>query len=700
MSLKNDIGANLHEENLKLISTHLNDDSYEFDQSVKSNFKKEKILNEILYFSDTENNILNTSKKISNFEIIDFENDLSLVDQKKSFVIKDQIEKTIITNNKNIKKECKTEDLKIKTQESNQEISSTKFTSTNTNTKNTKKSTLSGSLGYMNPIVSTSKYLNETNYPSTMNLFLPNSTQNFFINNLNLNKNETSFPQNNTNNTNNHFNISNAHLVNYGNFSNSNVINLPYNPSVIAYPFSNYNYQQQTYFPSNMYNFTSNNIPNSFIINNLNSKTPQISSSNINMNMNNLIINKPLIPNNFLSNQNCYFVNNVHNNIQPPQIKQISNNFHDASKKNIKNEQKLIKETKTQSLKNKISNPVENEAYKQNCLLYIKEITLHTTLTKFLCSHKGCKELQNKITIVSKEISEYLINQLIEEEGLENIMTNPYSNYIFQKFYDKCDASFRVYIIKSIKNFKEIANTVYGSHSLQFMVCCNPSKLEINILQEIASFNFKELSIGSNSYHLVIKCLENFRENQRESLNNKLISNVGDLAMDVFGVSVVSFLTKIKKLFSEASKNIQIQIFENSQNYFHDLILNPYGNYFIQFILEHTDYKDRKSLAKILINNILEYSLSKYSSNVIFKFFETSSRSEKKKIIEKVLNPEELGQHKKIKGLYMIVNKCVELLPSEEVDIYLTKFKSSIKCQYVLDMLYLKKESYSESNQS
>ena len=117
-------------------------------------------------------------------------------------------------------------------------------------------------------------------------------------------------------------------------------------------------------------------------------------------------------------------------------------------------------------------------------------------------------------------------------------------------------------------------------------------------------------------------------------------------------------------------------------------------------MLDQTDYKDRKSLAKILINNIIEYSLSKYSSNVIFKFFETSSRSEKKKIIEKVLNPEELCQHKKIKGLHLIANKCVELLPSEEVDIYLTKFKSSIKCQYVLDMLYLKKESYSESNQS
>ena len=529
---------------MKLISTHINEDSYEFDQFVKSNFKKEKKQNEIIYFSDTENNILNTSNKLSKIEIIDFENDLSLVDQKKSFVIKDKIEKTIIINSKNIKKESKTEDLKLQTQETKKEILSTKFTSTNANTKNTKKSTLSGSLGYMNPINSASNYLNEPSYQTTMNLFLPNSTQNFFINNLNLNKNETNIPQNNTNNTNNHFNISNTHLVNYGNFnSNSNVMNLPYSSSVITYPISNYNYQQQAYFPSNMYNLTSNSIKNNFINNNYHSKTPQISSSNIKLNMNSLIINNPIIPNNFLSNQNCHFANNIHNNIQPPQFKQININFHKASKKKSKNEQTTIKETKTQSLKNKISNPVENEAYKQNCLLYVKEIILHTTLTKFLCSHKGCKELQNKITIVTKEIAEYLINQLIEEDGLENIMTNPYSNYIFQKFYDKCDASFRVFIIKSIKNFKEIANTVYGSHSLQFMVCCNPSKLEINILQEIASFNFKELSIGSNSYHLVIKCLENFPEDQRESLNNKLISNVGDLAMDVFGVSVVSFLT-------------------------------------------------------------------------------------------------------------------------------------------------------------
>lgn len=127
------------------------------------------------------------------------------------------------------------------------------------------------------------------------------------------------------------------------------------------------------------------------------------------------------------------------------------------------------------------------------------------------------------------------------------------------------------------------------------------------------------------------------------------------------------------------------------QKHYLELIQNPYGNYFIQDILESIpphEFKERELLNTEIINNILNLSTQKFSSNVVVKFLNNCcSQEEKKKSVINFFEFDQLSILKKNKYIITVTSKIVEFIPDNEIDHYLTELNKNPKLYFLSNVL-------------
>lgn len=179
--------------------------------------------------------------------------------------------------------------------------------------------------------------------------------------------------------------------------------------------------------------------------------------------------------------------------------------------------------------------------FTENNIDYIQSIISNSNIGSFLCSHKGSKEFQKKISHFNHQLSDFLLISIIESNSIEKVMVDPYANYIFQRAIDCCSPETRIQIMKSIKkNFMVIASNVCGSHSLQCMVQLPKTQKETLHMQDLLVKYCNQIAMDQNAVHIMLKSLSSIREDDRKELNETILVESIKLVFDVFGVCVVS----------------------------------------------------------------------------------------------------------------------------------------------------------------
>ena len=262
---------------------------------------------------------------------------------------------------------------------------------------------------------------------------------------------------------------------------------------------------------------------------------------------------------------------------------------------------------------------------KEVCMfLYIinkKGVSYFISLVKTI---KGSKYLQNILfTNPPKYIEIDFITKIICSNYKE-IMCDYYGNYFLQKFFPFCTHKHRMDILYSIKNdYIDIANNICGNHSLQCLISLQTSKEEKEITRLYTQNNLKELCYGGNSSHVISKIIKTFKEPERQYINTFVLNNLLDLCVDSNGICIVKeFIYNIE---SNYHIKLIISTFEKETT---KLTLNQFGNFIIQEVIKFFGYNYCKKIIKNLINNIVEFSISKFSSNVIDFLLEYLSKKQ------------------------------------------------------------------------
>jgi hypothetical protein len=195
--------------------------------------------------------------------------------------------------------------------------------------------------------------------------------------------------------------------------------------------------------------------------------------------------------------------------------------------------------------------------------------------------------------------------------------------------------------LNSIKDYMiYISQTENGSRVMQSLIDkIKDNNILLNKLIYYLSNDINLIKIFKSSYghHFIKYYLSKIHQREFITFIYKLIfTNFIELSQDKFGVCIV------QKAFSESEKEDFDILLKLTEKNFKILINHCFGNYLIQYIFlkinDITKFNKIFNLVKIIEENIMEYSVNKYSSGVLEKLFEKGDVKVNEHIINYLLN--------------------------------------------------------------
>ena len=254
----------------------------------------------------------------------------------------------------------------------------------------------------------------------------------------------------------------------------------------------------------------------------------------------------------------------------------------------LKNNSEEANSTSSQSndedKNNKVNNNCNNIFFENNDsndskLLLLSNIDL---LLENLKTFKGsiiCQGFIENLDNTEKECS-ILFNNIMPH--LCTIMCLEYGNYFFQKFLKKLNLAQKLKVYNIIEpNFYNIATNKFGTHSIQSLIDNIQSPYELFALNKLISKNMYFLFVNNNAYHIMMKIILDFPEEQRNVLNLFLVMNVEKIITNCNGAFCINkFITHNKDL------NLRALLIKNLQKNIKELIYNKYSCINLLLILE------------------------------------------------------------------------------------------------------------------
>ena len=407
--------------------------------------------------------------------------------------------------------------------------------------------------------------------------------------------------------------------------------------------FGNYNPQQQMY--SNNYMMYNNNYYKNQ--SNLNQRKEffqkvKISNGYINSNkMSNLY---------FANSDNSLNFNNLI--INNPQF----------NLNNIKDKKNSLCFTSSKSSKsNKIYLKYEIEEFNNfiNCL--------NNPLIEHICTQKGAKEVIKFINKCKPECLTKLINLL--DEKICDVMKNVYGNYFIQDFLKLCNKNHINLIYNLIQNnYLTIAKDYSGTHVLQSLLDYYNEKNTIQRALIINCYkdNVIEMATDNNATHVLQKILITLPDQANIFLEYPLNEKIVDLCLDSNGICVIK---KIIMLITPENGKKIIRIIEP---HCIKIAENPFGNYVIQALLETYGLIFCEGIVKKILENFIDLSMQKFSSNITEKIILFNNMQIRNYILNKTFFDE-------INLLMLLKNKYGRFVLQKIIKILDSNIKNDIK---------------------
>ena len=365
----------------------------------------------------------------------------------------------------------------------------------------------------------------------------------------------------------------------------------------------NEKHAQNDFYIKNNVNYIVNNINKVNSINKRNYKNSSINCGSIinydkNIALNNLsiVFNFDKHSNNLSENDNVEYINkNIANKDQ------CINNSNNVSPKNNSEE---ANSTSSQSNDDeKINNNINNYNNNFNIItqksidnkkLLFSNINILLENLKTFRGSIICQEFIDNIN--NEKETSILFNNITPH--ICSIMCLEYGNYFFQKLLKKLNLEQKLIMYKLIEpNFYNIAANKFGTHSIQSLINNIQTPYELYSLYKLISKNMYFFFVDSNAYHIMMKIILDFPEEQRNPLNLFLVMNAEKIIINCNGAFCTNkFITRNKDL------NLRALLIKNLQKNIKELIYNKFSCINLLLILETFGI----NWGKFIINEIQE----------------------------------------------------------------------------------------------
>jgi len=254
---------------------------------------------------------------------------------------------------------------------------------------------------------------------------------------------------------------------------------------------------------------------------------------------------------------------------------------------------------------------------------------------EFSGDQHGSRFIQQKLETASSDEKEVIFNEIVPHNALQ-LIQDVFGNYVIQKLFEYGTQVQKISLASTME-------THVLQLSLQMYGCRVVQKAVEYILPDQQAIFVRELDVhvlkcvkDANGNHVVQKLIERVSPDRLEFVNS-FRGNVYELSTHPYGCRV------LQRCFEHLPEDITRPLLEELHKYTSNLMQDQFGNYVVQFVLEHGTQHDRTLIVNKLRGQMLNMARHKFASNVCEKALVTADADSRRVLIDEIMCPKQDG---------------------------------------------------------
>eukprot|EP00475_Leptophrys_vorax_P035745 TRINITY_DN5931_c0_g1_i1.p1 TRINITY_DN5931_c0_g1~~TRINITY_DN5931_c0_g1_i1.p1 ORF type:complete len:749 (+),score=136.68 TRINITY_DN5931_c0_g1_i1:128-2374(+) len=246
----------------------------------------------------------------------------------------------------------------------------------------------------------------------------------------------------------------------------------------------------------------------------------------------------------------------------------------------------------------------------------------------------GCRLLQR---FVEEDPSSFDIIFTEAFDRINELMTDPFGNYLCQKLIDCCGEERRMMVVSKVsEDLVAISLNIHGTRVVQKLVEVISTQDEIDVLVHSLSQSVVTLTKDLNGNHVIQRCLHHLPAPDNQFIFDAISSYCVSVATHKHGCCV---LQRCVDYATEKQKHQLISVI--IQNVL-ELVQDAFGNYVVQYVLDLGDPVVSRAMMEKMLGNVTNLAVQKFSSNVVEKCLQIAEPDIRDLIIDEICNQEKL----------------------------------------------------------
>ncbi|XP_016511878.2 pumilio homolog 4-like [Nicotiana tabacum] len=251
-------------------------------------------------------------------------------------------------------------------------------------------------------------------------------------------------------------------------------------------------------------------------------------------------------------------------------------------------------------------------------------------VVEFSKDQYGSRFIQKKLETATVEEKMKILPEILPHA--HSLMTDVFGNYVIQKFLEHGTESQRKELARQlIGHVLPLSLQMYGCRVIQKALEVFDVELQTKMVTELDGYVMKCVR-DQNGNHVIQKCIEHVPQDRIHFIVASFFGQVVSLSTHPYGCRVIQRVLE----HCNDSKTQKI-IMDEIMQAVGTLVLDQYGNYVIQHVLQHGKPHERSVIIDKLTGQIVKMSQHKYASNVVEKCLIFATPEERQLLVNEML---------------------------------------------------------------
>ncbi|KAK2466901.1 hypothetical protein APHAL10511_001159 [Amanita phalloides] len=256
-------------------------------------------------------------------------------------------------------------------------------------------------------------------------------------------------------------------------------------------------------------------------------------------------------------------------------------------------------------------------------------------IVEFSGDQHGSRFIQQKLETATSEEKQFVFDEIVPENTLQ-LIQDVFGNYVIQKLFEHGTQVQKTVLANTMEgHILALSLQMYGCRVVQKAIEFVLPDQQGAIVKELESHVLKCVK-DSNGNHVIQKLIERVAP-ERLAFVNTFRGNVYDLATHPYGCRVLQRC--LEHLPDEQTR----PLLDEMHNYTHNLMQDQFGNYVVQFVIEHGKPHDKILVLDRLKGNMLKMAQHKFASNVCEKALVCADPDHRRRLLHEIMKPKSDG---------------------------------------------------------